>query len=158
MKQLSLFKDPRRNTKLWWIRKQKNYGGSLNYRKVERPFDSKQLVHVVFKAQIGQQTWLTRSSKSIQNLIDTVAKKYDVKIKEKSINRDHIHLLIWTNERENLIKFLRLFSAEMGRKYKEIFKSHIEVIVDCFINRNDTILAIVTTSFSSTNIFTMLVN
>lgn len=124
MKQLSLFKDPRKNTKLWWIRKQKNYGGSLNYRKVERPFDSKQLVHVVFKAQIGQQTWLTRSSKSIQNLIDTVAKKYDVKIKEKSINRDHIHLLIWTNERENLIKFLRLFSAEMGRKYKEIFKRY----------------------------------
>ncbi|HPI40395.1 MAG TPA: transposase [Pseudobdellovibrionaceae bacterium] len=122
MKQLSFIKDPRNDTKLWWIQKQKNYGGSLNYRKVERPFDSKQLVHVVFKAKLGDGIWFTRSSKSIQTLLIQVANKYDLKIKEKSINKDHIHILVWTKVRQNLIQFLRLFAAEMGRKYKEIFK------------------------------------
>jgi len=122
MKQLSFIKDPPNDTKLWWIQKQKNYGGSLNYRKVERPFDSKHLVHIVFKANLGDGIWFTRSSKSIQTLLNTVANKYDIKIKEKSINKDHIHILVWTKERQNLIQFLRLFAAEMGRKYKEIFK------------------------------------
>ncbi|HPI41323.1 MAG TPA: transposase [Pseudobdellovibrionaceae bacterium] len=122
MKQLSFIKAPRKDTKLWWIEKQKNYGGSLNYRKVERPFDSKQLVHIVFKAKLGDGIWFTRSSKSIQTLLIQVANKYDIKIKEKSINKDHIHILIWTKTRQNLIQFLRLFAAEMGRKYKEIFK------------------------------------
>jgi hypothetical protein len=45
--QLSLFKPPRKNTKLWWITEQHSYGGSMNYRKVARPFDSKKLTHAV---------------------------------------------------------------------------------------------------------------
>ena len=122
VKQLSLIKDPRKNTKLWWIKKQNTYGGSFNYRKVERPFDSKKLVHVVFKAKLGKGIYFTKSQKSIENLIKIVTEKYQVKIREKSINKDHIHLLVWTNHRDHFLKFLRLFSAEMGRGYKEIFK------------------------------------
>ncbi len=121
-KQLSFFKDPRRDTKIWWIKKQTTYGGSFDYRKVERPFDSKKLVHVVFKANLGKGIYFTKSQKSVGNLIRTVADKYQVNIKEQAINKDHIHLLVWTNQRESFLKFLRLFSAEMGRKYKEIFK------------------------------------
>lgn len=121
-KQLNLIKEPRRDTKLWWIRQGSNYGGSLNYRKVERPFDSKKAVHVVFKAQVGQGIWLSKSQKSIANLIRLTANRYSIRIHHFAINKDHIHLLVTAKVREDLLCFLRLFSAEMGRKYKEIWQ------------------------------------
>ena len=39
-----------------------------------------------------------------------------------AINRDHIHVLFYTKIRESQIRFLRLTSAEIGRKYKIIRK------------------------------------
>lgn len=119
-KQLSLFKDPRKNTKLWWIRKQKLYGGSMEYRKVARPFVSNSLNHLVFKARLGGGIWFTRSQKSIGNLLQSSAQRYGVKIKDFAINKDHIHVLAWGKRRENLSSFLRFFSAEMGRKYSKV--------------------------------------
>jgi REP element-mobilizing transposase RayT len=121
-KQMSFFKDPRKKTKLWWIQKQHNYGGSLKYRKVPRPFDSKKLTHAVFKANLGPAIWFTKSQRSIRRLLSKTAARYDVKIKDSAINKDHIHLVFYTKHREDQVRFLRLFAAEMGRKYKEIRK------------------------------------
>lgn len=121
-KQLSFLKEPRPNTKLWWIQKQYNYGGALDYRKVERPFDSKKLVHVVFKAKVGNGIWFTRSRSSIEKLLKKIARRYGVAIKNFAINKDHIHVLLWTKTKESLTRFLRLFAAEMGRKYKTVYK------------------------------------
>src|SRR4051812_14464359 len=120
IKQLQLIKDPRKNTKLWWIEKQHTYGGSLNYRKVKRPFDSKKLTHTVFKANLGTAIWFTRSQQSIQKLVRSIAERYDVRIKDLAINKDHIHIVFYTKHRENQINFLRLLAAELGRKYKAI--------------------------------------
>lgn len=119
-KQLSLLKDPRKDTKLWWIKRQHNYGGSMNYRKVPRPFDSRKLTHAVFKAKLGSALWFTRSQRSITRLLNGVAARYGVKIKDVAINKDHIHILFYTNRRPAQIRFLRLFAAEMGRKYTRI--------------------------------------
>jgi REP element-mobilizing transposase RayT len=119
-KQLSLLKEPRRDTKLWWIVKQSTYGGSMNYRKVARPFDSKKLTHAVFKARLGSALRFTKSTESIRKLLDKVADACDVKIKDWAINHDHIHLLFSAKAREDQARFLRLFAAEMGRKYKTL--------------------------------------
>ncbi len=119
-KQLALFKDPRRNTKLWWITKRSVYGGSLNYRKVKRPFDSRKLTHIVLKASLGRTIWFTRFQSRIHKVIDQAALRYGVKIKDLAINHDHIHLLTYTKCRESQIRFLRLVSAQIGRKYKKI--------------------------------------
>ncbi|MGE4133520.1 MAG: hypothetical protein AB7F86_17930 [Bdellovibrionales bacterium] len=59
-KQLKLLKDPRRDTKAWWIAKQHTYGGALNYRKVPRPFAKDKLVHGVFKARVNGGFSFTR--------------------------------------------------------------------------------------------------
>ena len=119
-KQLSLLKDPRKDSKLWWIVKRHVYGGSMNYRKVRRPFDSKKLTHTVFKAKLGSAIWFTRSQGKVWDIVHRSAKRYGVKIKNLAINRDHIHVLFYTGSREAQIRFLRLFSAEMGRMYKQI--------------------------------------
>jgi REP element-mobilizing transposase RayT len=121
--QLSLFKDPRIDTKLWWVAKHTTYGGDLNYRKVARPFDSKKLTHCVFMACLGPALRFTRSTQSIHKLVTRAAERYDVKIKELAVNHDHIHVLFWTKHRENQIRFLRFIAAELGRKYKAIQKS-----------------------------------
>ena len=121
-KQLSLFKDPRKKTKLWWIVKQTTYGGDLNYRKVARPFDSKKLTNAVFKSQLGTALRFTRSQLSIRKLLERVATACDVKIKDVAINHDHIHLLFAAKTKENQTRFLRLFAAEMGRKYKSLMR------------------------------------
>lgn len=51
-----------------------------------------------------------------------VAKRYGINIKDVAVNHDHIHILFYTKSREAQIRFLRLFSAELGRKYKAIKK------------------------------------
>lgn len=119
--QLSLIKKPRKNTKLWWIEEKKVYGGSLNYRKIKRPFDERKLNHVVFKARLGPGIWFTKSQRSISKLLGSSAQRYGIRLKSFAINRDHIHVLIWGGDQKINGNFLRFFSAEMGRKYGRIF-------------------------------------
>jgi len=128
-KQSSFFKPARSQTLRWWIENQQVYGGALNYRKVQRPFDSKKLAHVVFKATLGQAVWFTKSERSIIKLMKQIAQRYSIKIKSFSVQKGHIHLLLYPETsvqprqgKINFQKFLRLFFAEMGRKYKKIFK------------------------------------
>jgi REP element-mobilizing transposase RayT len=121
-KQLSLLTPARKNTKLWWITEKSTYGGSMNYRKVARPFDSKKLTHAVLKAKLPGAIRFTKSQQSIRRIIDAAATEYSVKLKDLAINHDHIHLLFHTGRRENQACFLRLVAAELGRKYKLIRK------------------------------------
>lgn len=125
-KQLSLLKAPRKNTKRWWIEKQTTYGGSLNYRKLPRPFDSKKLTHAVFKAKLGRSTWFIHLQGKIEMLLRRTAERYDVKIKRIAVNKDHIHVLFHTKKRQSQVCFLRLFAAEMGRRYK-VVKRHFGI-------------------------------
>lgn len=120
VKQLNLLKDPRKDTKLWWISKQQVYGGSLNYRKVARPFDSKKLSHTVLKADLGPNLGFNRFQKAIHEIVHRSAKKYGLKIHEWAIHEDHLHLLTFTKSREAQTRFLRFLSAELGRWYARL--------------------------------------
>lgn len=111
-KQLSLLKDPRKNTKLWWIQKHHVYGGSLNYRKVARPFDSKKLNHVVFKADLGVALGFNRFEKAVREIIQKCAARYGVRVHELAVNVDHLHILTFSKSRESQTRFLRLVAAE----------------------------------------------
>lgn len=122
-RQLSLFKDPRRNTKRWWIVKQSTYGGSLNYRKVARPFDSKKLVHAVLKSQLGRAFWFSRYPQKHRELIVRAARRYHVTLTDLAINHDHIHLLYSAKSKDLNASFLRFLSAEFGRRYSRLRRS-----------------------------------
>ena len=123
-KQMSFIKDPRKDTKLWWIVKQGIYGGSLDYRKVKRPFDSKRLVHAVFKGNPGTQLRFTKSVVSIRKLATKVAMKSQVKMKDIAVNHDHLHILIQAQKREQLTAFLKTLAAEMGKMYQRLAKKY----------------------------------
>lgn len=119
--QLPLIKEPRSNTKRWWIEKHHVFGGSIQHRKYRRPFDTQKLVHLVLKANLGNSIYFTRSQKYISELLKTTAERYGVKLKSFSINKDHIHILCHSGSRHLFINFLRYFSAKMGRIYKKIY-------------------------------------
>lgn len=116
-KQLSLIKEPRRKTKRWWIVKQTTYGGSLNYRKVARPFDRRKLVHAVFKSDVGRSLSFSRFSRLNRQLILQATTRYGVRIRDISIHHNHIHLLYSAGTKEINSRFLRLISAQLGRRY-----------------------------------------
>jgi REP element-mobilizing transposase RayT len=118
VKQLSLLKDPRKNTKLWWIVKQSTYGGSLNYRKVKRPFDSKKLTHAVFKARLGKSNGFLRNERMVREVIGLACRRYGISQQDLAVHIDHIHILFYTKLRESQIRFLRFVAAELGRKFK----------------------------------------
>lgn len=117
-KQLSLLKDPRRNTKLWWIVKQTTYGGSLNYRKVKRPFDSKKLTHAVFKAKLGRANGFSSRERVVREVVNLACRRYGIRKQDLAIHHDHIHILFYTKLRESQIRFLRFMAAELGRRFK----------------------------------------
>lgn len=117
-KQFSLIKDPRKNTKLWWIVKQTTYGGSMNYRKVRRPFDSKKLTHTVLKAKLGRANGFHRHQETVREVLEIAEKRYGIRRQDLGINHDHIHILFYTKTRESQIRFLRFVAAELGRRFK----------------------------------------
>lgn len=121
-KQLNLLRDPRKNTKLWWIVKHGTYGGSLDYRKVRRPFDSKKLSHCVFKAKLGKALRFSRFDGTVRQILKQAADRYGIRVNSLSVQHDHIHVLFYTKSREAQTRFLRFFSAEMGRRYARLRK------------------------------------
>lgn len=118
-KQLSFLKDPRRRSKLWWIVKQGVYGGSLNYRKVRRPFDKKKMTHAVFKADLGRAMGFHKFERNIFRILKNSAHCYGIRLRSEdiAIHPDHLHVVFYTKTREAQLRFLRLVSAEIGRKY-----------------------------------------
>jgi hypothetical protein len=117
-KQLSLLKDPRKNTKLWWIVKQTTYGGSMNYRKIKRPFDSKKLTHAVFKARLGKSNGFAIRERLVREVVDWACRRYGIRKQDLAIHHDHIHILFYTKLRESQVRFLRFVAAELGRRFK----------------------------------------
>jgi REP element-mobilizing transposase RayT len=118
-KQQSLFKDPRKDTKAWWVKKKTTYGGALDYRKTARPFDSKLLTHAVFKANVGTEPF-TKNKDEIKKRIDEAAEKSGVKIMDQAIALDHIHLFFDTKRREDQARFFRILCGSIGLLYKKI--------------------------------------
>ncbi len=116
-KQQSFFKTPRRDSKLWWIQKHQVYGGSLKYRKFQRPFDRNKLVHVVLKAH----DWAAFHQRGlgVENRIRDIARFCHVKIQDLAVNKDHIHILISTSKRKFFLNFLRQVSAGVGHFLKQ---------------------------------------
>ncbi len=83
---------------------------------------------MVFKATLGHGVWFTKSERSIVRLMKQMAQRYSIKIKSFSVQKDHIHVLVYPESsaqprraKANFQNFLRLFSSQMGRKYKMIF-------------------------------------
>ncbi|MBC7421682.1 MAG: hypothetical protein H7328_13215, partial [Bdellovibrio sp.] len=78
---------------------QKFFGGALLYRrrKSMRPLSSKDSIHFVLRSTwtMGPDSFLAqRNYQAIHQIITRFAKKFGVRIYQRAINSNHLHLLL----------------------------------------------------------------
>ena len=85
--------------------------------KTARPISVKNAMHVVLRSSHAKKQ-LSFLSKSrcfkIQSIINKQAKKFNIKIYSKSINSNHIHLLIKLNTRDSFSKFIKVITSRIA--------------------------------------------
>ena len=124
---------PKNNQQLSFIKPQvKFFGGILlkGRRKSIRPLSSKDTIHFVFRSSwaMGSDSFLaSRNRKSVDLLISRFAKKFGVKIYQRAINTNHIHLLLKITNRTLYKAFIRALSGKiasqvMGQQSFKLFK------------------------------------
>ena len=99
----------------------KEFGGSLlvGKRKSQRPLSTKLPIHLVLRA--SQKTLFKPHNSSLERLIRSQAKAFNIKIYELALNWSHIHLLIKLQERDDYVKFIRSLTSILVQRIKEYF-------------------------------------
>src|SRR4051812_34636858 len=87
----------------------KTFGGSLlvGKRKSRRPLSTRNPIHMVLKAKVKRTESLVRFQKLIDIEIKRLAQRFEIKIYERAVNHDHIHLVLTFKLRESLSHFNR---------------------------------------------------
>ena len=110
-KQLSFFQDT--------TGPQKFFGGALleGRRKSMRPLSSKDSIHFVLRSSwaMGSDSFLAqRNRKQVDRIICRFAKKFGVRIYERAINSNHIHLLLRMTNRRLYRAFIKAVSGQIA--------------------------------------------
>ncbi len=110
-KQLSFFQDTARTRKF--------FGGALleGKRKSMRPLSSKEAIHFVLRSSwaMGSDSFLAQRNRSqVDRLISRFAKKFGVRIYERAINSNHIHLLLTMTNRRLYRAFIKAVSGQIA--------------------------------------------
>lgn len=95
------------------------FGGALleGRRKHSRPLSSKNSLHFVLRSRwaTGNDSFLVpRNRKVIDNIITHFAKKFGVKIYERALNSNHIHLLLRITNRPLYRAFIKAVSGKIA--------------------------------------------
>ena len=123
----------RKNQQLSFIKPQlKFFGGILlnGRRKETRPLSSKDSIHFVLRSSwaMGSDSFLaSRNRRFVDLLITRFAKKFGVKIYQRAIQTNHIHLLLKITNRTLYKAFIRALSGKiashvMGQLSFKLFK------------------------------------
>lgn len=97
----------------------KFFGGALlkGKRKFIRPLSSKDSIHLVLRScwAIEKDSFLsTRNRKTVDRIITRFSKKFGVKIYERAINSNHIHLLLRITNRVLCRAFIKAVSGKIA--------------------------------------------
>ena len=110
-KQFSFFNDEAKS--------QKFFGGALleGRRKSIRPLTSKDSIHFVLRSSWaeGSDSFLKpRNYRRIDQIITRFAKKFEVRIYQRSINSNHLHLLLRITNRRLYRSFIKAVSGQIA--------------------------------------------
>lgn len=96
------------------------HGGvfAIGKRKSRRPLSLNLPHHFTLKADTQKTTSLIRQRNFISNTLTKFAKRFQVKIHNKSINSNHCHLLISFKSRSSYLAFIRATTASIALKTK----------------------------------------
>jgi putative transposase len=100
-----------------------SYGGSLRNQRVgrtARPLSTKAPIHCVLKinrkhTRIGLRSY--QAFAMINQLLNTYAKRFMVKVEQVSIQGDHIHLLIRASRRSPYQNFFRVVAGQIAQQF-----------------------------------------
>jgi REP element-mobilizing transposase RayT len=95
------------------------FGGSLllNRRKSRRPLSSSEAIHIVLRSTFACGAHSFRSphrEKKIEILLRLAAKKYGIKIYRCSIQSNHLHLILKTQDRWSYRCFISVISGKIA--------------------------------------------
>ena len=103
-----------------------SYGGVLRRKSAgrgRRPLSTKCALHLVFK--INKDQLRHRSLRSgigfalVNKIINKYAKYFEVKVEQRSIQNDHIHLLIRTTRRSHFHHFFRVVAGQIAQRFEK---------------------------------------
>lgn len=98
-----------------------SYGGQLrNKRKGRgtRPLSSKDPIHLVLKGTLAKKTWgfrLPKNHKIISLQIFELSKLYGIRIDQKAIQNDHVHLVLRVKNRTIYKRFIRRLAGQIAQ-------------------------------------------
>lgn len=103
----------------FFIPQNKFFGGALleGKRKSTRPLSSKDAIHFIMRScwACGRNSFLSRRNKKVVDLIIThFSKKFGVKIYERAINGNHIHLLLRITNRVLYKAFIKAITGKIA--------------------------------------------
>ncbi len=106
-------------TKLRIIKTKKLYGGSLRYRKLARPIETQNGMHLILRCGLSRQGFSLRTYVNIINAyILKFSNQFDVRVYKHSVNSNHIHILLKVSSREDFKRFIRSVSASIAVSIK----------------------------------------
>ncbi len=102
----------------------KFFGGALllNKRKSQRPLTAKDSIRFVRRSEwaIGRHSFLvSRNRTAICRILDHFAKKFGVRIYQRSLNSNHIHLLLKITNRTLYKAFIKSISGQIASHVME---------------------------------------
>ncbi len=95
------------------------YGGSLLHgrRKGKRPVFLSKPLHLVMRSDVAMgKLSLPRFEEIIKARLERYALKFHIKVYKLAINRNHLHLCIQGQDREEIASFLKVFSGVIAKK------------------------------------------
>jgi REP element-mobilizing transposase RayT len=110
----------KKSKQLSFLRPQaKFFGGALlqNKRKSQRPLTAKDSIHFVLRSEwaTGRNSFLVAKNRTvIGRILDRFAKKFGVRIYQRSINSNHIHLLLKITNRSLYKAFIKSISGQIA--------------------------------------------
>ena len=97
---------------------QKEFGGELlkGKRKSERPLNFKMPLHMILRGNIFRSGSLVWNTNVVTDTIERFAGKFGVKIYQKAIASNNIHMLVKFKDRKSYTRFARAVAGELARK------------------------------------------
>lgn len=108
--QLSLFKKPKLT-----------HGGTtrLGKAKCRRPLSTSRCLHAVMRVSPGDGSFLKPNRQAvIQEKINRWSAHFGVKIYARSVNSNHIHMLVFSESRTNLQNFFRVLPGQIAQSLR----------------------------------------
>lgn len=100
------------------------HGGSLllGRRRSRRPLATKTPLHVVMRSDFAyEKRSLTKNKARILRILDRSARRFRIRVYEKAIVSNHIHLVIRGRRRIDIQNFFRVFAGHTAQEILEEF-------------------------------------